>query len=108
MEKRESPIHGTGIFVTEGVKKGDIFYQGMTWHEFKKIYGENNDKNKNNNRYLRRVWKIIVATEKPFQNYDLVNCIKESSEPNVVLKKRRLYALKDINKDEELFLFKEL
>lgn len=108
MEKRESPIHGTGIFVTECVKKGQRFYQGMTWNEFKKIYGENNDKNKNNNRYLRRVWKIIVATEKPFQNYDLVNCIKESSEPNVFLKKRQLYAFKDINKDEELFLFKEL
>jgi hypothetical protein len=52
---------------------------------------------------MRRIWKIIVAKEEPFKSENIVNFINEG-EANCVLKNKALYALSNINKDEELLL----
>ncbi len=96
MEVKESPIHGNGLFSTIDLKKGKIYdYEGteMLLSEYKGNY--------HNTYSLRRIGKIIKGSlANPCQWLNM------SDEANVVLKKRALYALRDINPGEELTLKK--
>ena len=53
---------------------------------------------------MRRQWKILVAKEEPYKTENVVNYINEALEANVVLKKRALYAKRDIKQGEDFFL----
>ena len=104
---KQSPIHGLGGFSNTYIKKGtkicDYYGVELTWQEFKNKYGEY--KNNSLNTYpMRRIHKIIVAKEEPYKTQNLVNYINEGSAPNCILKMRALYALKDIEENEELLL----
>lgn len=103
----KSSIHGLGCFANEFIKKNtkifDYIGDEMSERGFREKYGEYN-KNSLNTYRMRRIHKIIVAKEEPYKTENIVNYINESISPNCILKKRALYALRDIKKDEELFL----
>ena len=103
---KESKIHGLGVFANKEIKSGtkiaDYYGEEMSWKEFKEKYGDY--KNNSLNTYpMRRIWKILVAKEEPYRSKNVVNFINEG-EPNVILKKRALYALTDIHDNEEFLL----
>ena len=104
--KKESPIHGVGVFAGNNIVKGQKIcdYSGieMCWKDFRDKYGPYK-LNSLNTYPMRRIWKIIVAKEEPFKSENIVNFINEG-EANCVLKNKALYALSNINKDEELLL----
>ena len=103
LELKPSPVHGLGIFATApilyGKFIGDYVGEAMTKAEFKVRYG-------NDIRYT--YWtkqnfpntKVYCAKEK--RNF--ITYINESIQPNVFLKKRKLYAMSDIALGDELFL----
>jgi SET domain-containing protein len=104
LEIRASPIQGLGLFTSNPIKKNvricDYIGVEMTLKEFKQQYGAY--KNNSLNTYLlKRINKILVAKDCPD---NLVNYINESINPNCILKKRGLYALKDIEPETELTL----
>ena len=104
--KTESPIHGVGIFAANNIVKGQKIYDyigiEMSWKDFRDKYGPYK-LNSLNTYPMRRVWKIIVAKEEPFKSENIVNFINEGK-ANCILKNKALYALSNINKDEELLL----
>ena len=105
---KKSSIEGLGVFATEDIPKGmkiaDYYGKEMKWKTFKNKYGEYHS----NSLYtypMRRIWKILVAKEEPYRSKNLTNFINETRRnPNCILKKRALYALKDIKKGNELTL----
>jgi len=104
---KRSKIDGLGVFASVDIPKGtkisDYYGKEMKWKTFKNRYGDY--KNNSLNTYpMRRIWKIIVAKEEPYKSKNLTNYINESKTPNAVLKKRALYASKNIKKGEELTL----
>jgi SET domain-containing protein len=105
-EIKPSPIEGLGVFATSMINKNEVIaeYYGleMSWREFRQLYGLY--KNNSLNTYpQRRIWKIIVAKDEPYKSQNMVNYINEGI-PNVYLKNKLLYALKDIQQGEELLL----
>ena len=104
--KNKSSIHGIGVFAVDNIKKGTKIYDyigiEMSWKDFRDKYGPYK-LNSLNTYPMRRVWKIIVAKEEPYKSENIVNFINEG-EANCVLKNKALYALSNINKDEELLL----
>jgi SET domain-containing protein len=106
-EIKQSPVDGLGVFASQDIKKNtkicDYYGKEMTWQEFKERYGSY----KESSLYtypMRRQWKILVAKEEPYKTENVVNYINEALEANVVLKKRALYAKRDIKQGEEFFL----
>jgi SET domain-containing protein len=104
---KESPIHGLGVFCLEPIQRNEhltnYYGEEMIWKAFREKYGEY----KYNSLYtypMRRVWKILVAKEEPYRSHNIINFINEGQIPNVILKQRGLYALRDIPADEELLL----
>jgi len=104
---KESRIDGLGVFPLEPIKRNEHLtnYYGteMTWSAFREKYGEY----KNNSLFtypMRRVWKILVAKEEPYRSQNIINFINEGDIPNVILKQRKLYAMRDIPAGEELLL----
>lgn len=103
LELKPSPVHGLGIFATKAISTdefiGDYIGEAMTKAEFKARYG-------NDIRYT--YWtkqnfpntKVYCAKEK--RNF--ITYINESMNPNVFLKKRKLYACRAIVAGDELFL----
>jgi hypothetical protein len=102
----ESPVHGLGVFATTAFKKnhcfGEFVGQEMTAKEFRGKYG-------GDFQYCYRMGranKVIVAKE----NRNFITYINDGlhgqlvQKVNVVLKKRCLYALHDIEVGDELFL----
>lgn len=104
--KKKSSIHGVGVFASQNIIKGTKIYDyigcEMSWKDFKEKYGPYK-LNSLNTYPMRRIWKIIVAKEEPFKSENIVNFINEGP-ANCILKKRCLYAVKDILIDEELLL----
>jgi SET domain-containing protein len=104
---KKSKIDGLGVFalvdIPEGTKISDYYGKEMTLKNFKKKYGEYKNNSLNTYR-MKRINRIIVAKEEPFKSKNLTNYINETKKPNCILKKRALYANKDIKKDEELTL----
>ena len=97
MEVKLSNIHGHGLFTTVPLRRGQKIYDYvgtvMPWKDYKGDY--------RNTYSLRRVHKIIVGDpSNPCQ------WINRSDSPNVVLKRRALYALRNIQAGEELTLEK--
>ena len=103
---KHSPIQGLGVFAVKFIKKGtkivDYLGEEICWREFKTKYGPYKF-NSLNTFPMRRIWKIIVAKEEPYKSQNIVNFINEG-EPNFILKKRALYALTDIQVDDEFLL----
>jgi SET domain-containing protein len=103
---KASNIEGNGVFAIKFIKKdtkiADYLGEEMTWKDFKTKYGPYK-LNSLNTYPMRRIWKIIVAKEEPYKSENIVNFINEG-EQNVILKKRALYALRDIQVDEEFLL----
>lgn len=106
-EIKSSPIEGLGVFATAEIKKNELiceyFGEEMTWAEFKKRYGNYKD-NSLHSYPMRRIWKIIVAKEEPYKSQNVVNYINEGDIANVVLKKKCLFALREIRTGEEFLL----
>jgi SET domain-containing protein len=101
LELKESPIHGLGIFATKNIKKeqflGDYIGILMDYKSFTEKYG----KDTQYTYRLGRLNKFIVSKE----NRNWINYINENmAEPNVYLKKKGCFALKDINANTELTL----
>lgn len=103
----DSSIHGKGLFTLRSLKAGekiiDYLGQEMTLTDFKNIYGIY----KLNSIYtyrMKRQNKILVAKEEPFLSKNVINYTNENINPNCVLKKKALYALRDIDANEELTL----
>jgi SET domain-containing protein len=105
LEIKKSNIHGNGLFsltpIQKNIKICDYIGEEMSYTDFLSKYG-NYKKNCLNTYRMRRINKIIVAKEEPYKTQNLVNYINESDNPNCILKKRALYSLQDINKNEEL------
>lgn len=105
-EIKQSPIQGVGVFATQSIKKNEFIveYYGeeMSWIEFREKYGLYK-LNSLNTYPMRRIWRIIVAKEEPYKSNNVVNFINEGT-PNVILKKKSLYALIDINAGTEFLL----
>jgi len=105
-EIKPSQIHGLGVFSTERIKKNtkicDYYGIEMSWAEFKAKYGEYK-LNSLNTYPMRRIWRILVAKSEPYKTENVVNYINEGT-ANVILKKRSLYSLSEINPGEELLL----
>jgi SET domain-containing protein len=105
---KKSKIDGLGVFAKQDIPKGTkiVHYYGkeMKWKSFTKKYGHY----KTNSLYtypMRRIWKILVAKEEPYRSKNLVNYINElRGKENCELKKRALYAKKNIKKGEEILL----
>jgi SET domain-containing protein len=95
MEVKESPIDGRGLFATVSYKKGKKIYDyegtEMKWCDYKGDY--------RNTYNLKRVHKILVGTSDNPCQY-----LNTSPDANVILKKRALYALRDIDVGEEMVL----
>jgi SET domain-containing protein len=104
---KKSKIEGLGVFalvdIPKGTKIADYYGKEMTLKNFKKKYGEYKNNSLNTYR-MKRINRIIVAKEEPFKSKNLTNYINETKKPNCILKKRALYALNYIKKDEELTL----
>lgn len=102
VEVRPSPIHGLGLFATECIPNNTRIadYQGveMSITEFVKMYG----KDRRYTYSLGRVNRIVVGKHCIQDNPS--HFCNESSVPNVCLKKRGLYTLVAVSKDEELCL----
>ena len=102
IEVRPSPVHGNGLFATEDIKKntklGEYVGVEMLITDFIKRYG----RNRTYTYSLGRVNRIIVGKDCVNQNPS--HFCNESNAPNVQLKKRGLYTLRDVSKGEELFL----
>lgn len=101
-ETRPSHVHGVGLFATKDIPKDTRIadYKGveMSTTEFKSRYG-------NDTRYtysLGRMNRIIVGKDCLQDNPS--HFCNESDDPNVCLKQRGLFTLRDVAKDEELFL----
>lgn len=101
---KESPIHGLGVFsltlIPKNKKICDYIGNEMTLKEFKERYGKYKDNCLNTYR-MKRINRIIVAKDYP---NNITNYINERKEPNVILKKRALFSLNEIQPNEELFL----
>jgi SET domain-containing protein len=107
MEIKNSSIHGKGLFSTKAFNSGEKLFdyigEEMSLREFKYRHGEYKYNSLNTYR-MKRINRIIVAKNEPFLSNNLVNFINESLNPNCVLKKRALYALRNIKTGEELTL----
>ena len=97
MEVKDSPFHGKGLFTTVDLKKGQKIYDyvgtEMLWKDYHGDY--------HNTYSLRRIGKIIVGSSDNPSQY-----LNQSENANVILKKRALYALRDIPTGTELTLKK--
>ena len=116
-EIKLSQIHGLGVFSTERIKKNtkicDYYGEEMTWADFKAKYGPYKS-NSLNTYPMRRIWRILVAKSEPYKTENVVNYINEvplytkveqtNLTANVILKKRSLYSLTEINPGEEFLL----
>ena len=104
---KKSKIEGLGVFavvdIPKGVKIVDYYGKEMSLRNFTRKYGEYKLNSLNTYR-MKRINKILVAKEAKYKNKNLVNYINESKTPNCILKKRALYSLKDIKRNDELLL----
>lgn len=96
----KSTVHGKGLFACSDIPRGtriaDYIGIEMTLREYREKYGMDT-------RYtysLRRMNKIIDG--RGYENPS--HYCNESLTPNVCLMRRGLYTLRDVRKDEELFL----
>jgi SET domain-containing protein len=105
---KKSKIDGLGVFAKLDIPKGtkivDYYGKEMKWKSFTKKYGHYKT-NSLHTYPMRRIWKILVAKEEPYRSKNLVNYINElRGKENCELKKRALYAKKNIKKGEEILL----
>jgi SET domain-containing protein len=105
---KKSKIEGLGVFalvdIPADTKISDYYGKEMKWKTFKKRYGDYKT-NSLHTYPMRRIWKILVAKEEPYQSKNLTNYINEiPGKSNCELKMRALYAKKDIKKGNELLL----
>lgn len=105
---KKSPIEGWGVFarknIPQGTKIADYYGKEMKWKTFTQKYGPY--KQHSLHTYpMRRIWKVLVAKEEPYLSKNLTNYINEiPGKANCELKKRALYAKKDIRDGQELLL----
>ncbi len=101
---KKSDIDNLGLFSLTSIPKNskicDYIGDEMSLKDFKEKFGDYKSNCLNTYR-MKRINRIIVAKNYP---NNLVNYINESLTPNVILKKRALYSLKEIKEGEELFL----
>ena len=93
LEIKPSSIEGNGLFTVLERKIGEKIimyglYKTNSLHTYR----------------MKRINRIIVAKEEPYLSLNLINNINESMTPNCILKKRALYALRNIQAGEELTL----
>jgi SET domain-containing protein len=103
----DSSIDGKGLFTLSSRKAGekiiDYFGEEMSLSEFKNLYGIYKLNSLHTYR-MKRQNRILVAKQEPYLSKNVINYTNENINPNCVLKKRALYALHDINANEELTL----
>lgn len=107
LEIKPSSIEGNGLFTILERKIGekiiDYFGEEMSLKQFNIMYGLYKTNSLHTYR-MKRINRIIVAKEEPYLSLNLINNINESMTPNCILKKRALYALRNIQAGEELTL----
>ena len=99
----DSPIHNKGVFANIDLPAGIFlqYFKGkeMNYREFNELYDDT--------KYcysMRRINKIIVGKDEPYKSQNISTFMNESCNPNIIFKKRAVYTLKNIKKDEECFL----
>ena len=107
LEIRPSPIEGNGVFTTEKILKGTkiVEFTGveMSYKDFREKYKEDY-----RYTYITRFPWITVIVAK--DNRNIITYINDgvykqkNPKVNVELKKKWLYAVEDIEADEELLL----
>lgn len=98
---QDSPVDGMGVFakhvITKDAVLGDYTGIEMSRVDFLQKYGKDY-------RYCYTSafpWIPIICAK---EDRNFITYINEAKEPNVFLKKYKLYALRDIAEGEELFL----
>lgn len=101
VEIRESPIDGLGVFAKQPIPAKTCLgtYTGISYTraEFKVKYGKDY-------RYCYTIelgWMPILCAK---ESRHFMTYLNESQEPNVILKRYKLYTLRDIQAGEELTL----
>lgn len=105
---KKSPIEGLGVFartdIPQGTQIADYYGKEMKWKTFTQKYGPYKEHSLHTYP-MRRIWKVLVAKEEPYKSKNLTNYINEiPGKANCELKKRALYAKKDLKKGDELLL----
>jgi len=104
VEVRDSQIDNKGLFAQRFIYRGDMITpflgEEMPYSMFKKFYPQGLDKY----YYKGRNIFVIIANKEPWLSSNLINYVNEGKDPNCILKKRALYALRNIEPDEELIL----
>jgi hypothetical protein len=103
LELRPSPVHGLGIFAKNNISinqyLGDYIGTPMTKKEFKEKYGNDISYTYWTNHNFKNT---LVYCAKEKRNF--ITFINESKNPNVILKKRKLYSIVALSSGQELFL----
>lgn len=99
---KKSKIHGLGLFAGSNFPAGAVITEflgvKMPMATFVRRYG-------NDWKFVYKARDyVIVAKEEPWRSNNLINYVNEGAVPNVMLKKRKLIALRPIKKGEEFLL----
>jgi SET domain-containing protein len=102
VEVKPSSIHGLGLFakvdLPVGTRITDYKGEKMTNAEFKEIYGTDT-------RYTYSLGRTnCILSGKNCITENLSHYANESNNPNIYLKKRGVYTVRDVVAGEELFL----
>jgi len=101
LEIHTSPVDGLGVFAKQSILKntalGDYTGLKISREDFLQKYGKDYTY-----CYICALPWIPVVCAKEDRNF--ITFINESKEPNVFLKRYKLYAGRDISSGEELFL----
>ena len=104
LEYRSSTTHGVGVFATRRWAVGE--YIGdfspavkMLKSEFREKYGNDIRHTYWTSHNFKHSFVLVAKETRNFVTY-----INERAVPNVVLKNKKIYALCDIEPDDELFL----
>ena len=99
----KSNIDNHGVFANIDLSANTLlhYFKGieMNYKEFNELYDDT--------KYcysMRRINKIIVGKDEPYKSQNLSSYMNESNDPNIIFKKRAVYTLRDIKKDEECLL----
>ncbi len=113
VEAKKSGVKGGGwgLYAKVDIPKGEriapFYGEEMKWADFTKKYGPYKERSDlHQYAYIsRRTGKIILSFKQPYLSKNVVNYINEIPPNfNVELKQKALFAIKDIQKGEELSL----
>lgn len=90
-EPRPSPIHGLGIFAKDVIRRGEFIGQ---------YTGPRTDRHT-----AHTLWVDFGEEERGYEGTGRLRYLNHSARPNAEFDDRNLYALRRIEKDEEVTIF---